>query len=97
MFIISPLPLLVVVMLIVMLLATKFIGKKSTRNFRVQKATLSEMNGYIEEMMSGQKVVKVFNYEERAIEEFGERNERLRKSSTEASAYGVMLMPIMGV
>ncbi|NLL80923.1 MAG: ABC transporter ATP-binding protein [Tissierellia bacterium] len=97
MFIISPLlTLLVVVMLIVMLLATKFIGKKSARNFRVQQATLSEMNGYIEEMMSGQKVVKVFNYEERAIEEFGERNERLRKSSTEASTYGVMLMPIMG-
>jgi ATP-binding cassette subfamily B protein len=54
------------------------------------------MNGYIEEMMSGQKVVKVFNYEERAIDDFNNRNEELRKASTQASTYGVMLMPIMG-
>ena len=54
------------------------------------------MNGYIEEMMSGQKVVKVFNYEGRAIEDFKMRNEKLRESSSLASAFGVMLMPIMG-
>jgi len=57
---------------------------------------MGEMNGYIEEMMSGQKVVKVFNYEERAIESFNERNEEMRKASTRASTYGVMIMPIMG-
>ena len=97
MIIISPLlTVLVVVMLAIMLSVVKYVAKRSTNNFRVQQATLSDMNGYIEEMMSGQKVVKVFNYEERTIEVFNEKNERLRKSSTDASTYGVMLMPIMG-
>src|SRR5690606_11443837 len=57
---------------------------------------LADMNGYIEEMISGQKVVKVFNYENRAIENFNGRNEELREASTLASTYGVMLMPVMG-
>lgn len=93
----SPVLTLVVIgMLIIMLAAVKTIGKKSARNFRNQQAALAEMNGYIEEMMSGQKVVKVFNYEDRAIRNFKERNEELRKASTQASTYGVMLMPIMG-
>ena len=93
----SPVLTLVVIgMLIIMLAAVKTIGKKSAKNFRNQQAALAEMNGYIEEMMSGQKVVKVFNYEDRAIRNFKERNEELRKASTQASTYGVMLMPIMG-
>lgn len=46
--------------------------------------------------MTGQKVVKVFNYEERAIDDFTDRNEELRKASTNASTFGVMLMPLMG-
>lgn len=97
MFILSPLMTLAVfVMLTLMLLVVKNIGQKSSKNFRSQQAALAGMNGYIEEMMSGQKVVKVFNYEERAIENFNERNEELRKSSSRASTYGVMLMPIMG-
>ncbi|NMB00806.1 MAG: ABC transporter ATP-binding protein [Firmicutes bacterium] len=97
MLIISPaLTLIVVVMLAVMLLSTRYIGKKSSHNFRSQQAQLADMNGYIEEMMTGQKVVKVFNYEDRAIEDFQQRNERLRQSSTNAATYGVMLMPIMG-
>ncbi len=54
------------------------------------------MNGYIEEMMSGQKVVKVFNYEDRAIRTFSKKNEELRNASTLASTYGTMLMPVMG-
>lgn len=87
---------IVVFMLIIMLAATNYIGKKSARNFRNQQAQLADMNGYIEEMMSGQQVVKVFNYEDRAIEDFKGRNEELRKASTNASTYGVMLMPIMG-
>ncbi len=97
MFILSPIMTLVVaVMLSLMLVVVKNIGQKSSKNFRNQQAALAGMNGYIEEMMSGQKVVKVFNYEERAIESFNERNEELRKASTRASTYGVMLMPIMG-
>lgn len=87
---------LVVFMLVLMLSITRIIGKKSSRNFRAQQAQLADMNGYIEEIMSGQKVVKVFNYEDRAIDTFKNKNEKLRISSTRASTYGVMLMPIMG-
>ncbi|NLN15449.1 MAG: ABC transporter ATP-binding protein [Tissierellia bacterium] len=87
---------IVVFMLVVMLVSVRIIGKRSTRFFRNQQAQLAEMNGYIEEMMTGQKVVKVFNYEDRAIEEFEKRNEELRKASTNAATFGVMIMPIMG-
>lgn len=97
MLILSPImTLTVAIMLALMLVVVKNVGQKSSKNFRSQQAALAGMNGYIEEMMSGQKVVKVFNYEERAIENFNARNEELRKASTQASTYGVMLMPIMG-
>lgn len=97
MLILSPLMTLVVVaMLGVMFIAIRIIGKKSSSNFRYQQSTLAEMNGYIEEIMTGQKVVKVFNYEERAKDNFTKRNEDLRIAGTRASAYGVMIMPIMG-
>lgn len=97
MLILSPImTLAVAIMLSLMLMVVKNVGQKSSKNFRNQQSALAGMNGYIEEMMSGQKVVKVFNYEERAIESFNERNEELRKASTQASTYGVMLMPIMG-
>lgn len=97
MLILSPImTLAVAIMLSLMLVVVKNIGQKSSKNFRNQQAALAGMNGYIEEIMTGQKVVKVFNYEDRAIENFNERNEELRKASTQASTYGVMLMPIMG-
>ena len=97
MFILSPvLTFVVVLMLGVMFTAIKYVGQKSAQNFRFQQAALADMNGYIEEMMSGQKVVKVFNYEDKAIDRFLEKNEQLRRASTQASTYGVMLMPIMG-
>ena len=71
---ISPLLTLVVVfMLVVMLFATRFVGKRSAKYFRNQQGQLADMNGYVEEMMTGQKVVKVFNYEERAIDDFTDR------------------------
>lgn len=97
MLILSPiLTVVVVAMLFVMFLSVRYVGKRSAMYFRNQQAALADMNGYIEEMMSGQKVVKVFNYEERAIESFNRKNEEMRKASTKASTYGVMLMPIMG-
>ena len=97
MLVISPiLTLVVVVMLMLMFFIIKVIGSKSANYFRKQQLTLADMNGYIEEIMSGQKVVKVFNYEERAIDDFSNRNDELRKSSSRASTFGVMLMPIMG-
>ena len=97
MVVISPLlTLIVATSLALMILLVRFIGSRSATNFRNQQHRLADMNGYIEEMMSGQKVVKVFNYEERAIENFRKRNEKLRESSSLASAFGVMLMPVMG-
>ena len=97
MLILSPiLTTVVVAMLVVMLYSVTFVGKRSAKNFRMQQAALADMNGYIEEMMTGQKVVKVFNYEDRAIDTFSKKNEELRNASTLASTYGVMLMPIMG-
>lgn len=97
MIILSPILTLVVVgMLAVMLFSVKYVGQKSASNFRFQQAALADINGYIEEIISGQKVVKVFNYEDRAIEDFKGRNEELRKASSLAATYSVMLMPIMG-
>ena len=97
MIVLSPLlTVLVAFMLLVMFGSIRFVGKRSATSFRNQQAALADMNGYAEEIMSGQKVVKVFNYEGRAIETFLEKNEELRKASTRASTYGVMLMPIMG-
>lgn len=91
-----PLTITVAVLLGLMMVIVKNIAQKSSKNFRAQQAALADMNGFIEEMMTGQKVVKVFNYEKRAIDSFNEKNEDLRKASTQASTYGVMLMPIMG-
>lgn len=97
MLILSPiLTSVVFAMLVVMLYTVKNIGKKSAKNFRMQQASLADVNGYIEEMMTGQKVVKVFNYEDRAIRTFFKKNEELKNASTLASTYGVMLMPVMG-
>jgi len=97
MLVLSPvLTVVVALMLAVMLYSVKFVGKRSAENFRMQQAALADMNGYIEEMMSGQKVVKVFNYEDRAIDTFSKKNEELRNAGTLASTYGVMMMPLMG-
>lgn len=97
MLILSPLlTFIVILMLGIMFASIKYVGRKSAQNFRFQQAALADMNGYIEEIMSGQKVVKVFNYESRAIAQFLKKNEQLRIASTQASTYGVMLMPIMG-
>lgn len=90
------LTMMIIGMLFLIIFAVKFITSRSTKSFRDQQAQLGDMNGYIAEMMSGQKVIKVFNHEEDAIEDFKERNEELRKSSTNATTFGVMIMPVMG-
>ena len=91
-----PLTLLAVVMIIVMLYTGKLIGGKSAVNFRKQQEALGKMNGYIEEMMEGQKVVKVFCYEEEAKEKFDELNETLFESANNANKYANIMMPVMG-
>lgn len=97
MIILSPsLTLIVLGMLGLMLLSIYFIGKRSAVFFRRRQASLADMNGYVEEMISGHKVVKVFNYENRNLEQFEIKNEELRLTSTAASTYGIMMMPVMG-
>ena len=97
MIILSPiLTAVVVVCLAFMMLLISFIGKRSGKFFRARQVITAEMNDYVEEMMSAQKVVKVFNYEDRAEAEFQEKNEALRVASTNASTYGVLMMPVMG-
>lgn len=92
----SPLlTLLVLVMVAVMVLITKTLGKKSSYYFKKQQQELGVVNGYIEEMIEGQKVVKVFNREEETVEKFNEINEQLRKASTGANTFASILMPLM--
>lgn len=97
MLVLSPLlTVFIVLMLGVMGLAIRTVGGKSSSYFRGQQKALGDLNGYIEEMMEGQKVVKVFNHEESAGREFRVKNEALRKASTKAQTFASMLMPIMG-
>ena len=97
MFIISiPLTLITLGMVFAMMMVTKTIGGKSSKYFLAQQVDLGKENGYIEEMMQGQKVVKVFNHEKKSIEEFNELNETLFQSSYNANMFASMLMPING-
>ena len=97
MLVLSPtLTLITFAMLIVMLQVVKAIGSRSRRYFAGQQKALGEVNGYIEEMIEGQKVIKVFNYEETAKEEFQKRNEAYRQAGTRAQIFGGIMMPVMG-
>ena len=97
MLILSPILLLVtlaVVALMVFLMGK--IGGKSRTYFQAQQRNLGNVNGYVEEMVEGLKVVKVFNYEDPAIAEFRKRNEAYRQAATSANFYAGIVMPIMG-
>ncbi len=97
MLILSPvLTLLVVAMLVIMLLVVKTLGSKSGMYFRKQQQAIGQTNGYIEEMIEGQKVVKVFCHEDTIKENFHNLNEQLFKAAEGAHTYASMLMPIMG-
>ena len=89
------LTLISVVFLLLMLLVVKTIGGKSRTNFQRQQQTLGALNGYIEEMIEGQKVIKVFSHEEKAMEEFGVLNEEYRSAATLAQSYAGAMMPAM--
>ncbi len=91
-----PLTGLTLVMVAVMLLATKKFAGASGRYFVAQQRDLGSLNGFIEEMMEGQKVVKVFCREEKNIEEFTRRNDALFHSANNANAFSNMLMPVSG-
>ena len=97
MVVLSPLLALVAVLMVVlMMFIVKKVGGKSAKNFRNQQAALGDLDGYIEEMMQGQKVVKVFNHENIASKEFAEKNNKLKNAATRAQTFANILMPIMG-
>ena len=90
-------PMLTVVMILTMIFLfqiIKFVGKRSVASFRENQKSVGELNGFIEEMIEGQKVVKVFNHEKKAISEFQQLNEKLRKAGTAAMTYGGIMGPI---
>lgn len=89
------LTLVVIFSLILMLSTTKIISQKSGKYFIGQQREVGAINGYIEEMINGQKVVKVFCYEEKAKAGFDEINDRLLEESYKANKFASVLMPIL--
>ena len=97
MFVLSvPLTLLTLGMVGVMLFVSKTLAGKSGKYFIAQQKDLGTENGYIEEMMKGQKVVKVFNHEQKSVEEFDALNDRLFDSSYNANMFANVIMPVNG-
>lgn len=90
------LTILVLATVFIMLSVTAKIGGGSAKYFTKQQESLGDVNGYIEEMINGQKVVKVFCHEEKAKEGFDKRNNELRDNAFKANKYANILMPIMG-
>ena len=87
------LTLLVLAMVVLMIFVSKYLGGNSSRYFIKQQEDLGKVDGYIEEMMEGQKVIKVFNHEEETKKKFDELNEQLCDSVTNANTYANILMP----
>lgn len=91
-----PLTAISLLMVAVMLFTTSRLGRLSAKYFMQQQNDLGKVNGYIEEMMEGQKVVKVFCHEEKSIEQFRELNQKLRESANNANKIANITMPING-
>ena len=91
-----PMTILSIVMALLMAWSTTYLGKRSRKHFRVQQQKLAEVNGFIEEMMTGQKVIKVFCHEDKAIEQFETINEELRSNTYDANRIGNIVMPVNG-
>ena len=91
-----PLTLVSILMAVVMMVATSQLGKRSRTFFRTQQQRLAHVNGFIEEMMTGQKVVKIFCHEEQAIRDFEAINEELRTSACHANRIANIVMPVNG-
>ena len=91
-------PLLTVVMICLLpinMVLVRFFGSRSGKYFAMQQKAVGAVNGYIEEMIAGQKVVKVFNHEAKAQEGFDKRNDELQHAATQANTLASILMPIM--
>lgn len=87
------LTLVVLAMVVSMIFVSKYLGGNSSKFFVKQQEHIGQVNGYIEEMMEGQKVVKVFNYEEESKKRFDELNDQLCESMTKANMFANILMP----
>lgn len=90
-----PLSFVALVMCICIYYVMKVIGGKSRRNFQKQQKAISRVNGYIEEMMEGQKVVKVFNHEAAGLATFDKMNDELCTVATDANTFGNIIGPVM--
>ena len=91
-----PLTVLTLVMAAVMFYTTRRLGNISASHFRMQQQSLGEINGFIEEMLTGQKVVKTFCHEDEAIEAFEKLNEQLRSNACNANRVANIVMPVNG-
>ncbi len=89
------LTILTLIIVFVMIMTTGKIGGKSGKYFAKQQVDLGELNGYIDEMVNGQKVVKVFCHEEKSKEDFDKLNDKLCRSATSANTFANILMPVM--
>ena len=89
-----PLTILSVLMVIVTLFVAAMLAKRSGNYFAEQQTKLGDTNGYIEEMVSGQKVIKVFTHEAKSIEGFNEKNDSLRESANNANKIANIMMPV---
>lgn len=90
------LTLFVVVFSIILLKVIQWLVGRSSKHFMRQQVSLGDVNGYIEEMINGQKVIKVFNHEECSITDFEVKNDDLCYSATQANKYGNITMPVIG-
>ena len=90
------LTLITFVFLGLMLLVVKGVGGRSRTSFQQQQAALGSLNGYIEEMIEGQKVIKVFHHEQKTLDEFSARNSAYRDAAAMAQTYAGAMMPAMG-
>lgn len=91
-----PLTIISVLMVMVTMITSSRIGGNSGKYFVAQQKDLGRVNGYIEEMMEGQKVVKVFCHEDKALEDFRNMNNRLRESAYNANKFANIMMPVCG-
>ena len=91
-----PLTILTLAMVFVMMKVTGMLGKRAGGYFMKQQKNIGQVNGYIEEMLEGQKVVKVFCHEEQSIAQFQEINEALRDSANNANKFANIIMPVNG-
>ena len=89
-----PLTLIALVLTALMLFISGKVAKISGKYFGIQQKELGSLNGYIEEMMEGQKVIKVFSHESQSIAEFEERNQKLRDASARANGIANVLLPV---